>query len=209
MLRFTVGQRTISGRFGHVTDHFAPWSDKMACRKRASSITGSTSSDGAPASKRRMLLAKSVDKWIAEYDKELNTSTWLKYTVVDRLHVDSLTCSVCIRFKSKLEGMRNYNPAFIEGSKNLRTSSFKDHAASSMHVRAMSMLKRQRGEDVTEYAPIAKTLLSIDESSQVTLKRKFDIAYFIAKENFTFTKMKPLCDVLFMQVLCPTRKSVV
>ena len=81
-----------------------------------------------------MLLAKSIDKWITEYDKELNTSTWLKYTVVDCLHVDSLMCSVCTRFKSKLQGMRNYNPAFIEGSKNPRTSSFKDHATSTMHV---------------------------------------------------------------------------
>ena len=79
-------------------------------------------------------MAKSVDKWISENDKELNTSTWLKYTVVDRLHVVSLLCSVCTQFKSKLEGMRNYNPAFIDGSKNLRTSSFKDHAGSSMHM---------------------------------------------------------------------------
>ena len=91
--------------------------------------------------------------------------------------------------------MRNYNPAFTEGSKNLRTSSFKDHAASSMHVRAMSMFKKQRGDDVAEYAPIAKALLTMDESSQVTLKRKFDIAYFIAKEKLSFTKMKPLCDL--------------
>ena len=42
--------------------------------------------------------------------------------VVDRPHVGSLTCSVFTRFKDKLQGMRNYNPAFIEGSKNLRTS---------------------------------------------------------------------------------------
>ena len=61
----------------HVTDHFAMWSDTMAGRKRPSSSTSvseSSSSDGSPASKRRMLLAKSVNKWIAEHDKELNTS---------------------------------------------------------------------------------------------------------------------------------------
>jgi hypothetical protein len=74
-------------------------------------------------------------------------------------------------------------------------SSFKDHAASSMHVRAMSMLKKQQGSDVTEYAPIAKALLTMDQSTQVILKRKFDIAYFIAKEKLAFTKMKPLCDL--------------
>ena len=75
-----------------VTDHFAMWSYKMAGRKRPSSSTSvseSSSSDGSPASKRRMLLANSVNKWIAEHDKELNTSMWLTYTVVDRLHMES------------------------------------------------------------------------------------------------------------------------
>jgi len=42
-------------------------------------------------------------------------------------------------FKSKLEGMRNYNPVYAKGSRYLQTSSFKDHAASTMHVRAMSL----------------------------------------------------------------------
>ena len=37
----------------------------------------------------------------------------------------------------KLEGMHNYNPAYIEGSRKL--SSFKDHAARTMHVWAMSL----------------------------------------------------------------------
>ena len=37
-------------------------------------MSETSSSDGVPASKGRMLLVKSVDKWIAEYDKELNTS---------------------------------------------------------------------------------------------------------------------------------------
>ena len=96
VLRFTVGQRTISGRFDHVTDHFAPWSDKMAGRKRASSLSESTSSDGAPASKRRMLLTKSVDKWIAEYDKELNTTTWLKYLCLEATAQHTLLVSSTI-----------------------------------------------------------------------------------------------------------------
>ena len=141
-----------------------------------------------------MLLAKSVDKWIVEYDKELNTSMWLKYTIINRLHVDALTCSICTRFKSKFEGMRNYNPAFIEGSRNLRTSSFKDHAASSMHVWAVTV-EKQQGNDVTQYAPIAKALLTMEELSQVMLKHKFDVAYFIAKEKLAFTKMRPLCEL--------------
>ena len=65
------------------------------------------------------------------------------------------------------------------------------------------MLKKQRGDNITEYAPILEARLTMDESTEVTLKRKFDIAcfiacfivYFIAKEKLAFTKMKPLCDL--------------
>ena len=122
MLETVVGQWSISRYFDHVTDHSAMWSDKMAGRKGPSSSTSvseSCSSEGASASKGRMLLAQSVDKWIAEHDKELNTSTWLTYTVVDRLHVDVWMCSGYTHFKTKLEGMRNYIPAYIEGSRKI------------------------------------------------------------------------------------------
>ena len=82
-----------------------------ASRKRPlfSPDSSATVSD-EPSKKKRMLLAKSVDKWIAEYDKDLNTTTWLKYEVVDRVHIESLKCSVCETVKDKLVGMRNYNP---------------------------------------------------------------------------------------------------
>ena len=35
----------------------------------------------------------------------------------------------------------------------------------------------------------------MDESTEVTLKCKFNIAYFTAKEKLAFTKMKPLCEL--------------
>ena len=46
----------------------------------------------------------------------------------------SLRCSVCTEFKDKLQGMHNYSAAFIEGSKNIRVSNVKDHAASETHA---------------------------------------------------------------------------
>ena len=75
--------------------------------------------------KRRSISASTVEKWKFENDR---ASTWLMYDKADRDRVSSLRCSVCIQFQSKLSGMRNYNPEFIDGSKNLRASSFKDHA---------------------------------------------------------------------------------
>ena len=124
-----------------------------------------------------------VEKWIAENDKVLSTSTWLKYDKADREYVK---CSMRIEFQ---DGMRNYSNAFIGGSKNLRASSFKDHAASDKHGRAMLLLKKQSSSDVTEYASIAKALHILDSDPEGKLKRKFDIAFFTSKENVAFPKM--------------------
>ena len=52
-------------------------------------------------------------------------------------------CSICERFRDRLMGRRNYSAAYIEGSVNLRVSSYKEHAASEMHARAMLLLKKQ------------------------------------------------------------------
>ena len=94
---------------------------------------------------KRVVLKTTVDKWIAENDKTLNTALWLNYEAdpANRTRVVTLKCSICSRFREKLIGMRNYNAAFVEGSVNLRVSSVKAHAASDMHCRAMLLLKKQ------------------------------------------------------------------
>ena len=48
---------------------------------------------------------------------------------------------------------------------------------------------------VYEYAPIAKALHKLDDGATGRLKRKFDVAYLIAKQNLAFSKMTPLCEL--------------
>ena len=89
--------------------------------------------------KKRGITSRTVDQWIAENDKAINTTKWLQFDRLDRGYVSSLKCNMCICFQDWLHSVRNYNPAFITGSKNLRTSSFKEHARSDMHLRAMML----------------------------------------------------------------------
>ena len=90
---------------------------------------------------------RTVDKWIVENDKTLNTTIWLKYEmVVDREHVSALKCGVCIQFRERLMSLRNYNSAFINGLKNTRTSSFKEHTETEMHKVSMALYKKQHSE---------------------------------------------------------------
>ena len=138
---------------------------------------------------------KTVDKWIVDNYKTLNTTTWLKYDKVDREYVATLKCSVCFRFKNKLCSARNYSPAFVVCSTSLRASAFKEHAESDMHQRTMTLLKKSQGSVVVEYAPIAEILSTLDDNAERKLKRKFEIAYFLCKQNLSFTKMAPLCTL--------------
>ena len=52
-------------------------------------------------------------------------------------------CCVSAEFNEKLQGMRNYNPEFAVGSKNLRASSYKDHAATDMHKRSLLLFSQE------------------------------------------------------------------
>ena len=168
-----------------------------------------SSSSSSPPTKKRVVSRKTVEKWVVENDRELNTSVWLKFEG-DRNHLFSLKCAVCSEFKDKMgeyeelkrwlfingRGSQYYRPAFIEGTTNIRTTAFKDHAATDMHAHAMVLFKKQHARNITEYSPIAAALLhlrSMDETTQAQMKRKFDIAYLIAKENMSFTKMKAVC----------------
>ena len=115
------------------------------CRQnvRLSKKKHAACSDDNPPPKKWGVLAKLVETWIAKNDKALSTSTWLKYDKADCEHVATLKCSCVSSFKTSYAVCATYSNAFIGESKNLRASSFKDHATSDMHARAMLLLKKQ------------------------------------------------------------------
>ena len=168
----------------------------QACRLQESS-----SSEGPPA-KKRAVSRRTAEKWVAEYNRTLNTTMWLKFNMADQDHMASLWCAICTQFKDKLVSMRNFHPAFIKGTTNVRTSTFKEHAATSMHERAMGLFKKQQSSSVCEYAPIAAALLqpSMDKATCTQTKCKFDVAYMTAKENLPFTKMKAVWKVVWWKL---------
>ena len=85
-----------------------------------------------------------LEKWMAQNEKVLNTSIWLKFERANCNHVLSLKCTICSQFNDELASMWNYHQAFIEGMTNVRTSSLKEHGATDMHACAMVLFKKQQ-----------------------------------------------------------------
>jgi len=79
---------------------------------------------GRQENSNRKVTRKTVEKWIAESDKDLDTTLCLKFDVIpgDREHVSKIKCSVCGQFQERLVSMWNYNPAFVNGTANVRAS---------------------------------------------------------------------------------------
>ena len=128
----------------------------MSAQRKRSSEESSVIDLDAPCSdpptKKRSVQKKTVEKWVVENDKELNTSVWLKSETAadDRDRVATLKCAVCSRFRERFQPMRN--PFF----------------------------KKAQSSGPCEYASIARALSSMDAASTTKIKRKFKTAYVIA-----------------------------
>ena len=145
----------------------------------------------------RTATVATVQRWQRESDKDCETATWLKYECQGN-QVTALSCSVCIEFEDKIKGSKNFSRAFIDGSRNLRASAYKDHFRSLMHEHAMILFKKKQGKSPREYAPEQEKLFSVpvmDSGTKAMMKMKFDNAYFLVKEKLAFSKFKPLCDL--------------
>jgi len=179
------------------TFRLASGSSSATCQKKRQPRTSQISSRASAESrsKNRGVTIRTVEKWKRDFDKTLQTALWLDYEKMDREYVSALKCKVCIRFSDKIQSARNFNAAFINGSKNLRSSAVKDHGKADMHQTAMRLYNKYQSESVTDYSPLARALYNLDGSTKRTLEKKFDLAYFICKENIAFTKMAPLCEL--------------
>ena len=154
--------------------------------KRASSL-GEAS---APEAKKMQVAYATFKKWKAEMDKECQTVTWLDCDTeaqAGKRFVTKLRYSMCTKFKTGIVSRRNFSERWIVGTESVRNSNIRDHARSDQHIHAMNLLKREQAKasnaPTCSYAPIAQALSKIPDREREQLRRKFDIAYFLAIEK--------------------------
>ena len=91
MREITVGHRTISGGFRTLSGLAQSNPEIMSGQSRMQKETQN----------KRMETRRTVERWIVENDKQLDTTIWLKFemAVGDREHVSALKFGICIQFK--------------------------------------------------------------------------------------------------------------
>ena len=108
-----------------------------------------------------------------------------------------MTCLVCTMFEDQIKHNRDFSNAWIRGTCNLRLSNAKNHAASKCHQHAYELyIKGLKGEASTNAdnclrpASNQRTLedgfTRLNEIQLEQTIKKFDIAYFVAKQELPF-----------------------
>ena len=78
----------------------------------------------------------------------------------------------------------------------MRTSNIRDHTRSDQHIHAMSVhYKMADGSSISSEPTIVSMLQEIPEDTKSKLKKKFDIAYFVATERLAYSKYPAICEL--------------
>jgi len=104
---------------------------------------------------------------------------------------------MCTRYKDRIIGQINFSSKWIEGADSVHTTNICDHTAPEQHIHAMNLERKRLAVSVDEipasYGLIVRALTTISPEEMERLRVKFDVAYFIAKENIAFTKYSKIC----------------
>ena len=191
VLIITVGHQPFPVQLAHAANQCSFHADKMADQKPNGSL--GVSSSCSKRSKRQVTVA-TCEKWQREFDRDYQTLLWLQCDVdtANRSLIDTLWCDVCRTYQTKIQYKRNFSAIWVTGSTNHKSSNIVDHSKSEQHIACMAYIYTDsataQDEPVESYAPIARSLLRMDDSEKEKLKRKFEICYILAEEGITFFK---------------------
>ena len=153
----------------------------------------------------RTVTPETVEKWKSDLG-DLFVPEWLEYAIDTNGKVKHLTCKFCKLFEDKIKTMDNYSNIFARGSTNFKKSAVSDHAKlSKPHAKACKLyfeskevpldVRAKKIANATGNQDIVSGLSTMDKKDLEKTKIKFEVAYFVAKNELPFTKYKEILEL--------------
>lgn len=166
--------------------------------KASSSSSSSQPKLPATSATARTVTPATVKKWMSELAK-YNASEWLTYEVDKAGKARNLKCKFCTEYEPQIKKMPFFSNAFIIGSKNYKKSAVEEHAVNSkphqrayeLHLKAKNVPLDERANSLSaasaNSSSIVKGIATMDKKDQERTKRKFEVAYMVAKTKAPMT----------------------
>lgn len=152
-----------------------------------------------PSPKARTLKVATANNWKSTALANFMGEEW--FVANEDKHtgnVKSFNCLVCKMFAKKVQGLKNFSNSWaFEGSCNLRLSNVIDHANGEPHRKAMELhiagTKMSMPQTSTKGQQLVTQGLSkMNQEDIDNTRKKFEVAYFIAKEELPLVKYEQL-----------------
>ena len=165
----------------------------FSCSSTSNNANNDSKTKKTTSSAPRLVKYKTVEvNWIEKSLAPFDAKIWLQYDK-DGEYATNLLCKVCTQFREHIEGIQYFKEDWITGSTNYRSSNATDHAEGVPHKEAMKHYYKSVGKTHVEkrdrnQQSIESGLARMNEKDIILTRKKFDTAYFIAKEDLLLTK---------------------
>ena len=178
------------------------WDNSGSVKKSKSGVTVDNTetlmkTDSAKTSSRKLTCA-TVEKWKGEDLADFQAELWLTYDSEKTgkgNYCSALKCKVCTQFEPMIKNRPKFSRAFINGSTSFRLTNVIDHAKSDIHKIAYFLFTnyKQKGEtSLTAEQNQQKLDFNFNSQQIEDLKKKFDISYFVVKEELPLSKYEKI-----------------
>ena len=121
-----------------------------------------------------------------------DVSKWFSYEE-NSGNAINLKCLVCLEYEESIKHMKGFSRSWITGCQNYKLSAPREHAESDSHKHAMKLYYKAQDPGRVEDKPanqrsLLESLNIGDERTKSQIKKKFEVAYFCAKEEMSFHK---------------------
>lgn len=149
----------------------------------------------------RKLLLQTANKWKDTTLAKYNANDWLETESVDGI-VTALKCRVCQEYASQIPILKGYTPEWSggKGCRRLQHSSAIIHAEGMSHQKAFEIFMKTTGMSLYEriekqnelqhemrQTDILSGIQAMNSKDFDLTKKKFEVAYFIAKEELSLS----------------------
>ena len=125
----------------------------------------------------------------------------MKWVTLAGSKVGNVQCILCKEYEAQIMSSKNYRDSLIKGSKNPTSDAVKKNATPEMHKRAADLALRKE-LDRKEYVEnirwntiIGKSITRMHKKARKAMKNRFSIAYYLAKNEKTFSDFPELLDL--------------
>ena len=167
----------------------------FSCSSTSNNANNDSKTKKTTSSAPRLVKYKTVEvNWIEKSLAPFDAKIWLQYDK-DGEYATNLLCKVCTQFREHIEGIQYFKEDWITGSTNYRSSNATDHAEGVPHKEAMKHYYKSVGKTHVEkrdrnQQSIESGLARMNEKDVMLTHKKFETAYFVAKEELRLTKFE-------------------